>query len=50
MHYKAPDNSLHFLDSAEFEYLLPAGSVPISNEEAEQIRAAANAVEPVAPN
>ena len=40
MNYKTPDNSLHFLDSAEFEYLLPAGSVPITDEEAAQIRVA----------
>jgi hypothetical protein len=37
-HYKAPDNSLHFLDSQEYEYLLPAGSVPITDEEAEALR------------
>lgn len=33
MHYKAPDNSLHFIDPA-FEHMLPAGSVPITDEEA----------------
>jgi hypothetical protein len=38
MHYKAPDNSLHFLDSTEYEYLLPAGSVAITDEEAEALR------------
>jgi hypothetical protein len=38
MHYKAPDNSLHFLDSADYEYLLPAGSVQITDEEAEALR------------
>lgn len=38
MHYKAPDNSLHFLDSAKYEYLLPAGSVQITDEEAEALR------------
>lgn len=38
MHYKAPDNSLHFLDDAAFEHLLPAGSVPITDEEAEALR------------
>jgi hypothetical protein len=37
-HYKAQDNSVHFLDSAEFEYLLPAGSVAITDEEAEALR------------
>ena len=38
MHYKAPDNSLHFLDSADYEYLLPAGSIQITDEEAEALR------------
>lgn len=38
MHYKAPDNSLHFIDSAEYEYFLPIGSVQITNEEANSIR------------
>ena len=37
-HYKAPDNSLHFLDSTEFEYLLPAGSIQITDDEAEALR------------
>ena len=37
-HYKAPDNSFHFLDDDSFAYLLPAGSVPISNTEAEALR------------
>jgi hypothetical protein len=39
-HYKAPDNSLHFLDSAEYEHLLPSGSVKITDEEAATVRAA----------
>jgi hypothetical protein len=37
-HYKAPDNSVHFLDDDSFVYLLPAGSVPITDEEAEALR------------
>lgn len=37
-HYKAPDNSLHYLDDEAFAYLLPAGSVPITDEEAEALR------------
>jgi len=37
-HYKAPDNSVHFLDDDSFFYLLPAGSVPITDEEAEALR------------
>lgn len=36
-HYKAPDNSLHFIDSA-FESMLPAGSVQITEAEAEALR------------
>ena len=39
-HYKAPDNSLHFLDDSGFENLLPEGCVQISDEEAESIRVA----------
>ena len=38
MNYKAPDNSIHFLDSADYEHLLPAGSVQITDEEAEALR------------
>jgi hypothetical protein len=38
MYYKAPNNSLHFLNSTDHEYLLPAGSVPITDEEAEALR------------
>jgi hypothetical protein len=38
MNYKAPDNSIHFLDSADYEYLLPAGSVQITDAEAEALR------------
>jgi len=45
MHYKAPDNSLHVLDDASFEHLLPVGSVQITDHEAEAIRLA-NVVPP----
>ena len=38
MHYKAPNNSVHWLDDAKFVHLLPAGSVPITDEEAEALR------------
>ena len=37
MHYKAPDNSLHFIEP-EYAHWLPAGSVPITDEEAEALR------------
>jgi len=40
MHYKAPDNSIHYLDDDSFTHLLPAGSVQITDEEAATIRAA----------
>ena len=39
MHYKAPDNSLHFIEP-EFEHLLPAGSVQITDAEAKLIEEA----------
>ena len=38
MHYKDLENNLHFLDSAEFEHLLPVGSVQITDAEADSIR------------
>ncbi len=37
MNYKAPDNSLHFIEP-EFAHLLPAGCVQITAEEAEALR------------
>ena len=37
MNYKAPDNSLHFIEP-EFAHLLPSGCVPITPEEAEALR------------
>ena len=37
MNYKAPDNSLHFIEP-EFAHMLPAGCVPITDEEAEALR------------
>jgi hypothetical protein len=39
MFYKAPDNSLHFIEPA-FSHMLPTGSVPITDDEAESIRMA----------
>jgi hypothetical protein len=39
MNYKAPDNSLHFIEP-EYAHLLPAGCVQITDEEAESIRIA----------
>jgi len=43
MHYKSPDNSVHFLDDDSFAHLLPAGSVSISDAEASTIREAIQA-------
>jgi len=43
-HYKAPDNSVHFLDDDSFAHLAPAGSIQITDEEANTIRAATQAV------
>ena len=37
MNYKAPDNSLYFIEP-EFAYMLPAGCVQITEEEAEALR------------
>ena len=39
-HYKALDNSLHFLDDSAFESMLPSGSVQITDAEAAAISAA----------
>ena len=38
-HYKDQSGALHFLDSADFAYLLPAGCVEITDEEAEALSA-----------
>jgi hypothetical protein len=38
MNYKDLENNLHFLDSTEFEHLLPVGCVQITDEESDSIR------------
>jgi hypothetical protein len=38
MNYKDLENNLHFLDSTEFEHLLPVGCVQITDNEADSIR------------
>lgn len=38
-HYKDPQNNVHFIDSTEFEYLLPFGCVQITDSEADSLRA-----------
>jgi hypothetical protein len=45
-YYKDQNNQLHWLDSAEFEYFLPEGSILITDIEAEAIREA-NKPEPL---
>jgi hypothetical protein len=40
MHYKSPDNKLHFLEDASFLHLLPIGSVPATNDDVAEIEAA----------
>ena len=47
MYYKDTNNTLHFLDSAEFAYLLPADCTPITDEEAQAIQAEIEANMPV---
>jgi len=37
-HYKDLNNGLHFSDDSSFAYLLPEGSVEITDEEAETLR------------
>ena len=37
-HYKDTNDALHWLDDAYYEYLLPAGSVQITDAEAESLR------------
>ena len=46
MYYKDTNNTLHFLDSAEFEYLLPADCTPITDEEAQVMQADIEANQP----
>lgn len=45
-YYKDTNNTLHFLDSAEFEHLLPADCVAITDEEAQIIQAEYKANQP----
>ena len=46
MFYKDTNNQLHWLDNSEFEYLLPVGSVRITDAEADEIREANKPVPP----
>jgi hypothetical protein len=47
MYYKDTNNTLHFLDSAVFEYLLPSACVAITDEEAHEIQVELEANQPV---
>ena len=46
MYFKDTNNTLHFLDSAKFKYLLPADCTPITDEEAQAIQAEIEANQP----
>ena len=46
MYYKDTNNTLHFLDSSEFEDLLPADCTPITDEEAQVMQADIEANQP----
>ena len=46
MYFKDTNNQLHFLNSAEFAYLLPADCTPITDEEAQAIQAEIEANQP----
>lgn len=41
-HYKAPNNSVHFLDDSAYAHLLPAGTVEITDAEAEALKPTAD--------
>jgi hypothetical protein len=41
-HYKDPNNSVHFLDDNAYAHLLPAGSVEITDAEAEALKPTAD--------
>jgi len=41
-HFKDTNNQLHFLDNDDFAYLLPAGSVKVTDDEAKAIQLANN--------
>ena len=45
-YFKDTENKLHFLESEEYSYFLPQGSVEISEAEAQEIRQLANTLTP----
>ena len=46
-YYKDTNNNLHFLESVEFEYLLPTDCVAITDEDAQAIQAEKQTNQPV---
>jgi hypothetical protein len=46
MYYKDTQNELHWVDSEEYEYMLPNGSVRITDEDAEILRQSKTVVDP----
>lgn len=46
-YYKDTNNNLHFLDSTEFEYLLSADCVKITDKEAKKVQAEQEANQPL---
>jgi len=44
--YKDQTNNLHFIESVEYEYLLPVGCVAITDSEAAAIRASVVSISP----
>ena len=47
MYYKDPQNKIHAIDSIEFEYVLPSGSVQITDEDAEAMLSTAKTPEQI---
>ena len=48
-YFKGTDNTVHFIEAADFSYLLPAGCVEISDEEAASLQNA-NQGGPIVPD
>lgn len=46
-YYKEPNDALHYLESSEFEYLLPADCIAITDEEAKAIQVEIEANQPI---
>lgn len=46
-HYKDTENKVHFIDDVQFEHFLPAGSVQITEAEAQELQVEAPVVQAV---